>query len=42
MLMTWTLLWLSLLCVGGGAESIPEMQRQVVDQPSVGDRATNS
>jgi chromate transporter len=28
--MTWTFLWLSLLCVGGGVGVIPEMQRQVV------------
>src|SRR5438034_971940 len=28
--MTWTFLWLSLLCVGGGLGVIPEMQRQVV------------
>src|SRR2546428_13081559 len=30
LLMTWTFLWLSLLCVGGGLGVIPEMQRQVV------------
>ena len=28
--MTWTFLWLSLLCVGGGLGVIPELQRQVV------------
>jgi chromate transporter len=28
--LTWTFLWLSLLCVGGGIGVIPEMQRQVV------------
>jgi chromate transporter len=28
--LTWTFLWLSLLCVGGGLGVIPEMQRQVV------------
>ena len=28
--LTWTFLWLSLLCVGGGVGVIPEMQRQVV------------
>ena len=28
--MTWTFLWLSLICVGGGLGVIPEMQRQVV------------
>ena len=31
LLMTWTFLWLSLLCVGGGLGVIPEMQRQVVN-----------
>jgi chromate transporter len=30
--MTWTFLWLSLICVGGGLGVIPELQRQVVDQ----------
>ncbi len=30
LLMTWTFLWLSLLCVGGGLGVLPEMQRQVV------------
>jgi chromate transporter len=30
LVMTWTFLWLSLLCVGGGLGVIPEMQRQVV------------
>jgi chromate transporter len=30
LLMTWTFLWLSLLCVGGGLGVVPEMQRQVV------------
>jgi chromate transporter len=29
--LTWTFLWLSLLCVGGGVGVIPEMQRQVVE-----------
>jgi chromate transporter len=29
--MTWTFLWLSFLCVGGGVGVIPEMQRQVVE-----------
>ena len=28
--MTWTFLWLSLLCVGGGVGVLPEMQRQAV------------
>ena len=28
--LTWTFLWLSLLCVGGGIAAIPEMERQVV------------
>jgi chromate transporter len=28
--LTWTFLWLSFLCVGGGVGVIPEMQRQVV------------
>jgi len=30
LVMTWTFLWLSLMCVGGGLGVIPEMQRQVV------------
>lgn len=30
LVMTWTFLWLSLLCVGGGLGVLPEMQRQVV------------
>jgi chromate transporter len=30
LVMTWTFLWLSLICVGGGLGVIPEMQRQVV------------
>jgi chromate transporter len=30
LVMTWTFVWLSLLCVGGGLGVIPEMQRQVV------------
>lgn len=30
--MTWTFLWLSLLCIGGGLSVIPEMERQVVDR----------
>jgi chromate transporter len=29
-LLTWTFLWLSLLCVGGGLGVIPEMERQAV------------
>jgi chromate transporter len=29
--LTWTFLWLSLLCVGGGIAAIPEMERQVVE-----------
>jgi chromate transporter len=29
-LLTWTFLWLSLLCVGGGLGVIPEMERQTV------------
>ncbi|HEV8471971.1 MAG TPA: chromate transporter [Methylomirabilota bacterium] len=29
LVMTWTFLWLSLLCVGGGLGVVPEMQRQV-------------
>ena len=28
--MTWTFLWLSVICVGGGLGVVPEMQRQVV------------
>jgi chromate transporter len=28
--LTWTFLWLSLLCVGGGLGVVPEMERQVV------------
>jgi chromate transporter len=28
--LTWTFLWLSVLCVGGGLGALPEMQRQVV------------
>jgi chromate transporter len=28
--LTWTFLWLSLLCVGGGLGVIPEMERQAV------------
>ena len=28
--MTWTFLWLSLLCIGGGLGVIPELERQVV------------
>jgi chromate transporter len=28
--MTWTFVWLSLICVGGGLGVIPELQRQVV------------
>ena len=28
--LTWTFLWLSLICVGGGLGVVPEMQRQVV------------
>jgi chromate transporter len=30
--MTWTFLWLSLLCVGGGLGVIPELERQVVNR----------
>jgi len=30
LLLTWTFLWLSLLCVGGGLGVIPEMERQAV------------
>jgi chromate transporter len=30
LVMTWTFLWLSLICVGGGLGVLPEMQRQVV------------
>lgn len=30
--LTWTFLWLSLLCVGGGLGVIPELQRQVVER----------
>jgi len=30
--LTWTFLWLSLICVGGGLGVIPELQRQVVDR----------
>jgi chromate transporter len=29
-LLTWTFLWLSLLCIGGGLGVIPEMERQAV------------
>jgi chromate transporter len=29
--LTWTFLWLSLLCVGGGLSVVPEMERQVVN-----------
>ena len=32
LVMTWTFLWLSLICVGGGLGVIPEMQRQVVTE----------
>ena len=28
--MTWTFLWLSLICIGGGLGVIPELERQVV------------
>ena len=28
--LTWTFLWLSLLCVGGGLGVVPEMERQAV------------
>jgi chromate transporter len=28
--LTWTFLWLSLICVGGGLGVVPEMERQVV------------
>jgi chromate transporter len=30
--LTWTFLWLSLLCIGGGLGILPEMQRQVVER----------
>ena len=30
--MTWTFLWLSLLCIGGGLGVIPELERQVADR----------
>ena len=30
--MTWTFLWLSLICVGGGLGVVPEMERQVADR----------
>jgi chromate transporter len=30
--LTWTFVWLSLICVGGGLGVVPEMQRQVVDR----------
>jgi len=30
--LTWTFLWLSLICVGGGLGVIPELERQVVDR----------
>jgi chromate transporter len=30
LVLTWTFLWLSLICVGGGLGVIPEMQHQVV------------
>jgi chromate transporter len=30
--LTWTFLWLSVICVGGGLGAVPEMQRQVVDR----------
>jgi len=30
--MTWTFLWLSLICVGGGLGVVPELERQVVDR----------
>jgi chromate transporter len=30
--LTWTFLWLSLICVGGGLGVVPELQRQVVDR----------
>lgn len=30
--LTWTFLWLSVLCIGGGLGIIPEMQRQVVER----------
>ena len=28
--LTWTFLWLSLICIGGGLGVVPEMERQVV------------
>jgi len=30
--LTWTFLWLSLICVGGGLAVVPEMQRQAVER----------
>jgi chromate transporter len=30
--LTWTFLWLSLICIGGGLGVVAEMQRQVVDR----------
>ncbi len=30
--LTWTFLWLSILCIGGGLGIIPELQRQVVER----------
>jgi chromate transporter len=30
--MTWTFLWLSLICIGGGLGVIPELERQVVER----------
>ena len=30
--LTWTFLWLSLICVGGGLGVVPELQRQVVER----------
>src|SRR5260370_33728418 len=28
--LTWTFLWLSLICIGGGLGVVPEMERQVL------------
>ena len=30
LVLTWTFLWLNLLCIGGGLSALPEMERQVV------------
>ena len=36
--MTWTFLWLSLLCIGGGLGVVPELERQVVSHQWVTSR----